>query len=83
MEARGASAGWRDAEPMVTRFKAESGRACEATPAKDLRWRELRTRGAVKRESIRSGASSRLCKAGMSRLLGAAEPAELHMLRDY
>jgi hypothetical protein len=28
VETRGAATGWRDAEPMVTRFKAESGRAC-------------------------------------------------------
>lgn len=42
VEARGGSTGWRDAEPMVTRFEAESGkRPCNArvTAKAWARWR--------------------------------------------
>lgn len=96
MEARGASTGWRDAEPMVTRFPAESSRAHTRARLPSLCGGESCEQGSLEERmhpplvlAWTTASSSKaavvnsnsLWKTGISRLLGAAEPAELHILR--
>lgn len=88
VEARGAATGWRDAEPMVTRFKAESGRACTRHACQACPVERAANQGSRKarRASAAVLAGLRLAADSENRdveILGAAGPAELHILRNY